>query len=132
MADSKKKIIVVKIGSSTLVDTEGRVDMGYFAQLATQIADLRSKGWSPIIVSSGAIACSLVDIPTDITSFAMTSIFICLLVGQKMSTEVAVAVVVAVLGVLVCKLVGLSGMAIFIGAVLGVVAGTVFGAVREK
>ena len=59
MADSKKKIIVVKIGSSTLVDAEGRVDMGYFAQLATQIADLRSKGWSPIIVSSGAIACSL-------------------------------------------------------------------------
>lgn len=54
-----KKVMVVKIGSSTLVDESGKLDRAYLAQLAVQVRDLRAAGWSPIIVSSAAIACGL-------------------------------------------------------------------------
>lgn len=79
----------------------------------------------------GAMVGPLLALPTEITSFAMTSIFICLLVGQQMRIEAVVALVVAVLGVAACKLVGLGGLAVFIGALLGVIAGTVYGAVKS-
>lgn len=58
MAESNK-IIVVKIGSSTLVDPAGRLDRGYLWNLASQMEELRRQGWKPIIVSSGAIAVGL-------------------------------------------------------------------------
>nr|WP_315521628.1 AzlC family ABC transporter permease [Olegusella massiliensis] len=79
----------------------------------------------------GALVGPLLALPTEITSFAMTAIFICLLVGQKMRIEAVLALVVAVLGVAVCKLVGLGGLAVFLGALLGVIAGTVYGAVKS-
>ena len=56
---SDEKIVVVKIGSSTLVDEHGQVRRDYFAALARQVRAVREAGWSPIIVSSGAIACGL-------------------------------------------------------------------------
>ena len=58
MAENNK-IIVVKIGSSTLVDPMGRLDRGYLWNLASQMEKLRTMGWKPIIVSSGAIAVGL-------------------------------------------------------------------------
>ena len=68
-----KKVIVIKIGTSTLVGTEGRVDADYFDSLASQVDRLRRHGWSPVIVSSGAIACGLEALgiserPTDTPS----------------------------------------------------------------
>lgn len=70
----------------------------------------------------GVLVGSAVGIPLAIASFAMTSIFICLLVTQKLTLENAVAAGVAMVGVFVCKAVGLSGPAILVGAVAGVVA----------
>ncbi|MBO4364977.1 MAG: glutamate 5-kinase [Eggerthellaceae bacterium] len=58
MADTEN-IIVVKIGSSTLIDSAGRLDRGYLWALASQMDELRQDGWKPIIVSSGAIAVGL-------------------------------------------------------------------------
>lgn len=68
-----RRVIVIKIGSSTLVDERGRVNRGYFDGLAQQIHELREAGWSPLIVSSGAIACGLEVLgitkrPTDMPS----------------------------------------------------------------
>lgn len=51
--------MVIKIGSSTLVDERGRLDRDYIHVLARQVHDLRAVGWSPVIVSSAAIACGL-------------------------------------------------------------------------
>lgn len=59
MAQRTKKIIVIKIGSSTLVTAEGKLDRAYIARLAQQIHEVRQAGWSPVIVSSAAIACGL-------------------------------------------------------------------------
>lgn len=52
MSLEQKKIMVVKIGSSTLVTGEGKLDTAYLATLASQISGLRQRGWSPIIVTS--------------------------------------------------------------------------------
>ena len=49
-------LIVVKIGSSTLVDPAGKLDQAYIDALCAQIAELRSRGKSVIVVSSGAAA----------------------------------------------------------------------------
>lgn len=71
----------------------------------------------------GAVVGSLVSVPTAIASFAMTSIFICLLCMQKVNATNLITIFVAVLGVLICKLTGLSGPAILVGALIGMLAG---------
>ena len=51
--------LVVKIGSSTLTDSSGRIDYAYMQNIADQIAQLKSRGWQPVVVTSAAIACGL-------------------------------------------------------------------------
>ena len=48
------KTAVIKIGSNTLTDDEGKCDRAYLADLAHQVARVRREGWRVIIVSSGA------------------------------------------------------------------------------
>ncbi|WP_350454311.1 AzlC family ABC transporter permease [Slackia heliotrinireducens] len=74
----------------------------------------------------GCIVGTAISVPAALASFAMTSLFICLLCMQKLSVENGVAVVGSVLGVIVCKLVGLSGPAILIGALVGVFSALAF------
>jgi len=50
------KRVVVKIGSSLLVDEHGRVRRAWLDALAGDLAELRAHGSSPIVVTSGAIA----------------------------------------------------------------------------
>ena len=80
----------------------------------------------------GAVIGNAISVPLAIASFAMTSIFICLLCSQKVTPENAVAVVVAMVGVVVCKGIWLSGPAILIGAVIGVIAAFAFARVRAS
>lgn len=80
----------------------------------------------------GVLIGAAVSIPLNIASFAMTSIFICLLVTQKVTSANIVAVVCAMVGVYVCKAVGLSGPAILVGALVGVAAAMVYASVRDK
>ncbi|HSV74939.1 MAG TPA: glutamate 5-kinase [Chthonomonadales bacterium] len=47
--------IVVKVGTSTLADAEGRLDLAYVEDLARQIAAQRAAGREPLLVTSGAI-----------------------------------------------------------------------------
>lgn len=53
------KRLVVKIGSSTLTTSEGRIDHAYLDSFAQQVETVRAQGWQVVIVSSGAIACGL-------------------------------------------------------------------------
>ena len=55
----RPRTAVVKIGSSTLTDAEGKVDRAYLADLAHQVNRVRKAGWNVIIVSSGSIPCGL-------------------------------------------------------------------------
>lgn len=80
----------------------------------------------------GVLVGSLLSLPVALASFAMTSIFICLLVMQQFSARVIVVVVVSMLGVVVCKLVGLTGPAILLGATAGVCAGLLYSALQVQ
>ena len=50
------RLIVFKVGSSTLVDETGELDLGFVASMCSQIAELRRRGDRVVLVSSGAAA----------------------------------------------------------------------------
>jgi glutamate 5-kinase len=75
---TRDKRIVVKVGTSTLTGADGRVDRGWIADLARQIAALRERGVHVIVVSSGAIAAGMETMgvtqrPTELTELQATA-----------------------------------------------------------
>lgn len=80
----------------------------------------------------GVLVGNVINIPLAIASFAMTSIFICLLVTQKVSSANLLAALVAAFGVFICKMIGLGGLAILIGALAGVCAALFFTWAKER
>jgi len=52
-------IVVVKIGTSSVTDRHGEIDIGAIDKLCTEVAGLRGHGHRVIVVSSGAIAAGL-------------------------------------------------------------------------
>ena len=80
---------------------------------------------------AGALIGSAISLPTALASFAVTSLFICLLCMQKVTPANLVAVFGSIAGVIACKCVGLAGPAILIGALVGVGAAFAFSSVRH-
>ena len=97
---------------------------GWSVAKATLVNVFSMSSWA-VSNAVGALVGSAIGIPLAIASFAMTSIFVCLLVTQRAMVENIVAAGVAVLGVFLCKCAGLTGPAILVGAVAGVVAAMV-------
>jgi len=56
---SAAKAVVVKIGTSVLARSGGRLDRGRVRRLADQVAELRDRGLSVTVVSSGAIGAGM-------------------------------------------------------------------------
>lgn len=104
-------------GVSTAKFEEGgwSVDRALFVNLFSQ------SSWALSNVA-GVLVGNAIDIPLNIAAFAMTSIFICLMCTQKMTSANIIAIVCAFLGVYLCKLLGFTGPAILVGALLGVAA----------
>ncbi|MBE5780448.1 MAG: branched-chain amino acid ABC transporter permease [Clostridiales bacterium] len=75
----------------------------------------------------GVIVGTMIPLDTAIIGFSMTSIFICLLMMQKSTQDHLWAMGVAAFGVVGAKLLGLSQVAILIGALMGVAAGVIAG-----
>ena len=73
----------------------------------------------------GAAVGPALAIPTAVMSFAMTSIFVCLLVGQRWAARTAAAALVAAAAVVALKLLGAGSLSVFFGAIAGVAAGLV-------
>ena len=80
----------------------------------------------------GALLGSVISIPTALASFAMTSLFICLLVMEKMTKSNLVAMGAAAFAVVVCKLVGLTDPAIFIGSLFGIFVAVMYSIKFDK
>lgn len=62
---------VIKLGTQSLSDKDGRLDAGFVARMAEQIVGLRARGVNVTIVSSGAIGAGLRELniakrPTDL------------------------------------------------------------------
>ena len=49
------RILVVKVGTSTLTDCAGRLDRSFLIDLTSQLAAQQQNGWDVILVTSGAI-----------------------------------------------------------------------------
>ncbi len=122
--------------AATVTDESFGVNMnkflagGWSVEKSTLVNLLSQSSWT----LSGVLGIFLgnaIGVPLSIASFAMTSIFICLLVTQKITAENVVAAVAAVCGVFLCKLAGLSGVAILLGAVLGVICAIAFMRIKE-
>jgi glutamate 5-kinase len=63
--------IVVKVGTQLLTDVRGGLNLAFIAGLASQVAELRRRGYEVTVVSSGAIGSGMVELglkkrPTDI------------------------------------------------------------------
>lgn len=99
---------------------------GWGATQATGVNLICMLAWA-LANAVGAALGAVVGLPLAVTSFAMTSIFICLLASQEASRANVCAAAMAALGVLACKLVGLTGPAVLVGAVVGVAAGIALG-----
>lgn len=123
--------------SATVTDESYGVNMTRFTSeewsvgRATMVNLFSQSSWTVSCVI-GVLIGSAVSIPLALASFAMTSIFICLLCTQKVSLENGMAVVVSMLGVMLCKVVGLTGPAILIGALMGVVAAMTLSWVKKR
>ena len=70
--------VVVKIGSSSLTDRDGRIDTASVEAVVDQITDLREDGHAPVLVSSGAIAAGFAslgfaDRPTEIADLQVAA-----------------------------------------------------------
>jgi glutamate 5-kinase len=64
------ELVVIKVGSSSLRDVDGRLDLVQVANLSAQVARLHASGARVVVVSSGAVAAGmgqlgLVRRPTD-------------------------------------------------------------------
>ena len=53
--DNQNRILVVKVGTSTLTDADGRLDRSFLIDFTSQLAAQRQQGWNVILVTSGAI-----------------------------------------------------------------------------
>lgn len=103
---------------------------GWSVEKATCVNLFSETSWALSNVV-GVLIGSLLGIPLAIASFAMTSIFICLMITQRLSLENVAAMISAMAGVYLCKLVGLTGPAILIGAIFGVVVAMILSKVRK-
>jgi glutamate 5-kinase len=82
------KTVVVKLGTQLLNDKEGRLDAGYVATVAHQVATLRERGTRVTVVSSGAIGAGLGELklskrPTDLAKLQAVAA-----VGQRRLMDV--------------------------------------------
>ncbi len=124
--------------SATVTDESFGVNLAHFengnwdVQRATAVNLFSMFTWG-LSNAAGVLVGDLISVPTALASFAMTSIFICLLSMQKMNATNLLTMACAAAGVFICKLIGLSGPAILIGAVLGVAVGLAYSeATRAK
>lgn len=79
----------------------------------------------------GAAVGPALAIPTAIMSFAMTSIFVCLLVGQRWARTTVVVSLTSAACVVLLKALGAGSLAVLLGALVGIGAGLAVEAVSD-
>ena len=63
--------IVVKVGTSTLTDSRGRIDRAFIADLTAQLAAIRNGGRDVLLVTSGAIRAGRERLGANLTNHPM-------------------------------------------------------------
>ena len=86
-AHHTSRLIVVKVGSSTLVDASGALDKSYISSLCNQVAELVEAGNRVVIVSSGAIAAGVERLQLKQRPRELPLLQACSAAGQASLTE---------------------------------------------
>ncbi|HEY3766215.1 MAG TPA: glutamate 5-kinase [Gaiellales bacterium] len=87
MADrnqGRRTIVIVKVGSSTLVDEAGRPRLPVFERIAGECAELVDAGTPVVVVSSGAVALGLGDLGRTVKPRAMGDLQAASALGQTL------------------------------------------------
>jgi glutamate 5-kinase len=79
-----RRIVIVKVGSSTLVDEGGRPRLPVFERLAGECAELVAAGTPVVVVSSGAVALGLGELGKSIRPRAMGDLQAASALGQTL------------------------------------------------
>lgn len=80
--------IVVKIGSSTLVDAAGAPDRAFIGSLCSQVARLMDEGHEVVVVSSGAAAAGMERLGLKSRPKDLPTLQACCAAGQAALTEI--------------------------------------------
>ena len=80
----------------------------------------------------GVYAGGMIPIALPVVAFSMTSMFLCLLCMQKRTKSNVRAAAFAAAAVILCKLIGLSKIAILAGSLVGIAGGILFSKRREE
>lgn len=98
-------------------------DAGIWDPRKAQLVNSFSHGFWIVSNCVGVLLGTWLVIDTAIASFAMTSIFLCLLLMQRFTPSHVAACGASILGIVVLKTVGLGGISILVASILGVIAG---------
>lgn len=104
---------------------------GWEVSSATAVNLASMFSWAAANALGAAVGPALA-IPTAIMSFAMTSIFVCLLAGQRWDLTNALVAAVAVVGVFALKALGAGSLAVLLGALLGIMAGLLLESFKRR
>lgn len=80
-------LVVVKLGTSTLVDEAGSLDQSFIDSLCSQVCDLRHEGYRVIVVSSGAAAAGRELLGFDRRPTDIPTLQACAATGQPALTK---------------------------------------------
>ncbi len=79
---SRKQLWVVKVGSGLLTTASGKIDRRQMATLATQVHDLRARGISTVMVSSGAVSSGMTVLGETSRPKVRCALQACATIGQ--------------------------------------------------
>jgi glutamate 5-kinase len=79
-----RRVVVVKVGSSTLVDDAGRPRQDVFRRIARECAELMAAGTPVVVVSSGAVALGLGELGRTVKPRAMGDLQAASALGQTL------------------------------------------------
>lgn len=81
--NKKKKLAVVKIGTSSLTHQDGKLDLSEVKRLVDQVAEATRKGFRILLVSSGAVASGMAELDVKFNPSDIVFKQVCAAVGQS-------------------------------------------------
>lgn len=106
-------------------------DEAWGPERATAVNLMSMLSWAFANALGAAVGPALA-IPTTVMSFAMTSIFVCLLVSRSWTFVTAAVVSVSVASVLLLKALGVGSVSVLVGALAGIAAGLACGSFERE
>ena len=124
--------------AATVTDQSFGVNLDRFAadeawdpERATAVNLMSMLSWAFANALGAAVGPALA-IPTTVMSFAMTPIFVCLLVSRSWTFVTAAVVSVSVASVLLLKALGVGSVSVLVGALAGIAAGLACGSFERE